>query len=524
MGSGSFLNRRSRELPKRVEYLFLPVLAISAATCVIYSFLNFFLTMEHTWLSIDEEVVDLWIPMVLSAILVLPIIGRRLRALELSEKHNIRFLYASIAVAAVAVPLIVTQSYLRKTTGHLTHLTSAAQVGSVASSKFYAFDTLCLDRDRALVRPAAELAGRRRDNLVFYLYVATPVCGDSASVDRNPVWVGFVFRKIISNSLPEAQKDLEFQAFARTSETDFRTSDRHYPFFERLGHNKDALNFRKTLQKFGASADGTVLIPHTESFDQKGGDRLSWAWKSFATLNAFWLALILVPTMKPVELTQPHGKRDAAGFFVHLLIPNKGTFGLPLLIDINLAVYLCMVFAGLGVTSFQGDDLRNWGANYGPDIHDFGIYRLVSSEFVHGGLMHLANNMYGLFLAGVFLAPVISNWSLIVSYLVCGLGGSVASHVWNPSGLSVGASGAIMGLWGMLLLLVALKDDRINAASRLIGVNAVIFVGLTLVMGFTGHGIDNAAHVGGLLTGALLGAVMAASRRSRTPRTMQAAD
>ena len=58
---------------------------------------------------------------------------------------------------------------------------------------------------------------------------------------------------------------------------------------------------------------------------------------------------------------------------------------------------------------------RAWGGNYGPAIHGLGVYRLISSQFVHGGLMHIASNMYGLVVGGLFLSPVLRKSGLILA-------------------------------------------------------------------------------------------------------------
>jgi len=155
--------------------------------------------------------------------------------------------------------------------------------------------------------------------------------------------------------------------------------------------------------------------------------------------------------------------------------------------------------------SFDPDDLLAWGANYRPAIHGFGIFRLIASQFVHGGLIHLANNLYGLHFAGLFLSPVVINGRMIACYLLCGLGGSIASLVTHSATMSVGASGAIFGLFGILLTLDLLGDTRLAVMRKVIFIGGGIFVGWNLLIGATTPGIDNAAHVGGLLTGAVIG-------------------
>jgi rhomboid protease GluP len=110
-----------------------------------------------------------------------------------------------------------------------------------------------------------------------------------------------------------------------------------------------------------------------------------------------------------------------------------------------------------------------------------------------------------LFFAGLFLAPVAANARLVFAYLLCGLGGSVASLYVHPDTVSVGASGSIFGLFGILLALTAFGDKRLAGARQMIFINGAIFVGLNLVLGAITPGIDNAAHAGGLAMGLALG-------------------
>lgn len=187
--------------------------------------------------------------------------------------------------------------------------------------------------------------------------------------------------------------------------------------------------------------------------------------------------------------------------------PRRNLYGAAVLIDLNLLVFAAMTFSGLGFVSFEVPDLVAWGANYGPLDHGWGLLRLVSSQFVHGGLSHLLGNMYGLVFACFFLMPIAKNARLILSYVVCGIAGSLASVFVHPTTVSVGASGAIMGLWGMLLALALLHDERIAGNEKGIFLNVGVFAGFTLLIGWFASNVDNWAHVGGFVAGILLGSV-----------------
>ena len=179
----------------------------------------------------------------------------------------------------------------------------------------------------------------------------------------------------------------------------------------------------------------------------------------------------------------------------------------PILLDANIIVFAAMVLSGLGVESFQSADLVKWGADYGPLVRSGEYWRLLTCMFLHGGLMHLAGNLYGLMFAGVFLERLVPRSVFGFTYFASGLCASITSISVNDATVSVGASGAIFGLYGLLLFLLMTKDRRVKLARNPILISTVLFVGINLFSGLTTQRIDNAAHVGGLLSGIVLGVI-----------------
>jgi rhomboid protease GluP len=143
------------------------------------------------------------------------------------------------------------------------------------------------------------------------------------------------------------------------------------------------------------------------------------------------------------------------------------------------------------------------GALYRPAIEGGEWWRLYTSTFLHGGLLHLAVNMYGLYLLGTFTEDVLGSARFLAVYLVAGLGGAAASTWLGRAALSVGASGAILGLLGALVAALVLDRPRLPpAARRALLVNLVMLGAIQLYIGFVVPMIDNAAHAGGLAAGA----------------------
>src|ERR1700704_658922 len=178
---------------------------------------------------------------------------------------------------------------------------------------------------------------------------------------------------------------------------------------------------------------------------------------------------------------------------------------------INVAVFLGMLFAGVSMLDNPaGQDLVHWGANYGPFTLSGQWWRLLTCVFVHGSFLHIAFNMWCLWDLGSLAESLYGHWTFAVVYLLAGVGGSLGSVIWNPNVLSVGASGAIFGIAGALIASFYLGEFSLPRAAISGSLRSVVtFVGYNLVFGAVMSRVDNAAHVGGLLMGLLLGALIA---------------
>jgi len=180
------------------------------------------------------------------------------------------------------------------------------------------------------------------------------------------------------------------------------------------------------------------------------------------------------------------------------------------IIGINVAVFVAMTLAGVSPLAPTGEELVHWGANSGPYTIGGQWWRLLSCVFVHIGLPHIALNMWCLWGLGRLAESVYDRWTFGALYLITGLSASVASLAWNPVGVSAGASGAIFGIAGALIAAFYLGEFSLpkTVVSGLL-TSVLKFAGYNLVLGtFLGH-TDNAAHVGGLVSGFILGAMVA---------------
>ncbi len=196
------------------------------------------------------------------------------------------------------------------------------------------------------------------------------------------------------------------------------------------------------------------------------------------------------------------------------------------LIAINTLIFLVMVIRGVSFFSPTATSVLNWGADYGPYTLGGQWWRMFASMFLHFGIIHLFMNMLVLANIGMFMESLSGRVSYLILYVVAGLGGGAASLFWHPITVSAGASGAIFGLYGGLLGFLVRHRNVINPdVLKSLRKGALTFVVYNTLFGLI-PGIDMAAHVGGLITGFLLGLFLVVPRipgrtEEKPPRLLQ---
>ncbi len=170
----------------------------------------------------------------------------------------------------------------------------------------------------------------------------------------------------------------------------------------------------------------------------------------------------------------------------------------------NTAVFLAMTATGINPLSPDGDALISWGSNFGSLTLNGEWWRLLTNCFLHFGLLHLAMNLYALSYIGIQLERRIGSFLFLSGYLLCGVFASVCSLWWHNGNMnSAGASGAIFGLFGIFYGLLFTNLFGVFQKGPLFK-SFLTFLGLNLMFGLQG-GIDNSAHIGGLVFGLICG-------------------
>ena len=185
-----------------------------------------------------------------------------------------------------------------------------------------------------------------------------------------------------------------------------------------------------------------------------------------------------------------------------------------LLILVNIVVFLIVDVTG-GAENVM--HMLDCGASYAPLIVEDGeVYRIFTSMFLHFGMAHLLNNMLVLFVLGQRLEPTVGKIRFLLIYLLGGLGGNILSLWADLSSqeytVGAGASGAVFAVMGGMLYAIVRHRGRLRDLSIY---QILVLVAFSVYFGFASSGVDNVAHVGGLMCGIVLTALLYHPRKTR---------
>ena len=268
-------------------------------------------------------------------------------------------------------------------------------------------------------------------------------------------------------------------------EVSVRSQSSSVQFVDYGKNRKNIQKLRETMEEIKASLTPEELAQRAKDFEEEFNRPLTEEEKAYIEeekkRNSFW------------------------SFF----IPRKGFMATPILIDLNILVFIVMIASGVGIMSPSTLSLLKWGADFGPLTLTGDWWRAVTCNFIHIGAFHLLMNMYAFMYVGLLLEDLIGSRRMFMSYLLTGLCSAVFSLYMHGETISAGASGAIFGLYGIFLAFLFFHRIAKEQRKALL-TSILIFVGYNLVYGMKA-GIDNAAHIGGLLSGFLLGIIYVCS-------------
>lgn len=513
-------------LQTKTNLVFIPLLILAPVFIIVYLLLYWLVCIQLGNEFLKEDITHIWAPMVLSFAVVLIFIRPRVHLLQLDKDNGkIRALYYMVAAAVLCVPAAIGVNLLDTATGKMTQLGLISEIKSKPQSRYYKPSSYVLNKSDIGVYPQWSYSGKSNQYLDFDISIALPF-GDHLfdTLVSPPAFLYFNYHHQVSSSLSDAEREKAWDGFWEESMEDFdKGKQGAFTYLEKMGNNEKRDRAIKAAQKsdrYFANNPITVLQPVYKPFEERNGNKPQSILISFFSGLAIWLIMILIPGLhtakaKKFAQTSQHSPKEQIHRFVSTIVNNKELRLTHTLIAINVAAFLLLAIMGSGIIKADRDFLLKAGALYKPLVYEGQWWRLFTGIFLHGGIMHLAMNMISLYICGILTEPALGTKKMLLFYIASGVAASLASIWWHQTPvLAVGASGAIFGLYGFILAM-AIFGTGDRAFNKSILILLACTAGFSLVMGFLSHGIDNAAHVGGLIAGFLMGMLLLLQQKKK---------
>lgn len=483
-------------------------LVIAFGTTILTLLFRWIFTINSEILSVREDIFNIWLPLILPWIPITIWLRPKVRILNFKKGGDAPMLIQFISWGTIVAMMIVANSYLKTATGKLAELPNI-ETFTEGDARYVTISKIELNRDLGSSYTEFRASGKYNQYLNFDTYFVYPF---KISGNANKYWYGVKFHKQIGNKISDVQKENIYNQFFEQSVKQFEAYEFSKPnYFEILPHSDDREGFKKAIDRLKVSLPDKLIIlePKEGSYVDRNGKKLEWIFGSFTIGFSILLFALIFPNYKKIEYERQlkgiKPKSDDVIDMIKYLIPSGNHYATSLILDLNAAIFLIMIISGVHIVSPNGIELLEWGANRRMETTQGDWWRLVSNMFIHGGIMHLFLNIYGLVIAAMFVEPIFGRYKYLILYFTSGICGSLASIFWYNNVTSVGASGAIFGLYGALLGLL-LTNAFPKEGKRGILLFIGPYVVINLLFGLTG-GIDNAAHIGGLVSGAVLGII-----------------
>lgn len=492
----------------KIKEVYLYYLVYSIIVIFGYGFLRWALDIKLQLIPIKNDIMGYWLPVGLVAFFLFILMRHRIKILKPGKTLGHGF-YQFIMFIALFGPLFTSQEFLEKGTFGLTPINKVSEISQHHYQKYFDIKSFKVNADRASAFTTSEVRGRRSKTLNYYMYFVCPF-----ESGNNTIWYGLEYSFTTYPSKSQSELNREWDEFIQNSIDDFNKHQFKKPkYFELVKYSDEKDAYLEAIkEKYSALEDNRhlILTPIKENFDGRLGNTIPWffVWLILGNLIVFGLMMIpevgvdnrLLKKIKEDRVDEDDGLTD----FLTYLNPFGEYKGTAILLDINVIVFIAMLFLGIDIVNPSAKDLLEFGGNRRVEVINGEYWRLLSSIFVHGGILHILFNSVGLIIAGIFLESFMKTWRLLITYLIAGIGASLTSIYWNDNIVSVGSSGAIFGLFGVLIAFNIFNVYSKNMRKSL-WVFLTLYVGVNLIIGLLSQGIDNAAHIGGLISGFIIG-------------------
>jgi rhomboid protease GluP len=479
----------------KIKYILIPYIKITFATTLIY-LIFYVICINLLELKIKDNLANFIIPGGMAVIAVHFWLRRVLKMLTFKNEKNNDFYYI-LPMGLITWFMIVSANWVSAITNPIIHINTADEISKKPKTIYYKISTLQTDSTTTSHTYTVTRSGKNNQNTDFDVYFVAEII--TKNNKESSYWVSKQYHKVEQSSKSEAVLQNIFSDYMRFAEKDFKSEQYlHSAYFERLKHSEEKIRATEAILKIKPGIDKNklvILAPEDEDVTQKSNTYLNYIFISLFGGIGGMMFILIFPGFK----LQQKKKRSFSISGIFTCFSKESFQSITfIIIGINIAVFIVLLFCDVDILSPTARDLLNLGAVNKDELVKGHIWRIFTSMFIHAGIVHLINNMVGLVITGLILESYMSKLQYILLYTLSGIAGCLVSLAVNPNSVLVGASGAIFGLYGAGIVAGLILKNR------LILISSAVLGGISLFMGLITPGVSNAAHIGGLICGAVI--------------------
>ncbi len=291
------------EFRAKIRLVYFPFLLIAVCFVGLYTLLNWQLIIVLHIVDIDEQVVNLWLPIILSWVPCFIWLWPRLRKLQYANNRQSAFVLLFSTAFTIGVSAMCAQKYLSTATGKLTTLQYINEIQERPPTKYYELKEGYISKTNTGIAYTKRTRGKYQQYLDIFVYAVLPIYRTPADTMRKECsfWLAKKYQKTIGNRLAAAEKERLFRIFFAEAKQNLASTDFPiFTFLERIGHTGDHKIFNDAITKSGLVTyqDPVLLEMHSELFSKRNGNAFIWIFASFGIGAAFFFLLLLSPKIK----------------------------------------------------------------------------------------------------------------------------------------------------------------------------------------------------------------------------------
>lgn len=451
----------------KLKQVFFPYLGLSILTILLYGILRWVFDIYLNILPLRDVYWGFGIPLFLSVLVISIWMWPRYSSLNLKWAQNSSASCFFITmVLALAAPFIISQSYLSKAAYEIVKIESLNETRDYPKQKYFRVDNFKLLKSEHVFYADTHVSGRYNEDFKVNYYLATPFA------EANNIWLGLHYYINLDNRLSDSTKNSEYLAFINDSiYRDMNKDLGTISYFRKIKSADDRSSYlhAMVISDERHELPAVILVPETTPFIESLERDLVWGFGSFIIGMGVCLLLILVADIGNQEKKgirkhiqkQKHVKKrapvsDLSKSLVALFRSNKKRPATLVLMLICIGAFILSVLMGMDIINPLSRQIDQVGGLTTDALQAGKYWRVVTSLFVHEGIMHLAMSLGMLFAAGYILEPVLGAVRFTMAFLICGIFANVLGVLYYDMDMA-GAWGAIFGLFGIAMALIAYK-------------------------------------------------------------------